>query len=893
MRNYGSLFLEFGPLPHPHPLVEMKRKALQSLFQSLFALAFPVTLALLPAQGADQTYLDSSATNTWNTTDLNWDAGVAWANNNTAIFGGTGETVAVGTVTANGITFNSTGYTLSGGTISLGAASTTITTNADATITSLLAGGGNALVKEGTGMLTIGPAVSTFTGATTVNNGILNVSSPNNGDGGIRGTLTIGALGTVRLSSGNALGWNGNRVSTLNINGGLLDNVTAGDNLWGITINMTGGELRSNGGVSNAGATQLFSLGGGSAVNTLANATQAVISGRVQLREGNAAETLTFNVADGAAVTDLLVSASITESAVGRKLAKTGAGTMSITNPTGYTGGTIVNGGTLLLGYNSGGTGTLRDTLTINSGATVGLSVTNALGWTGTNWVRNITITGGTLRTDVANVDNGWGTTINLTRGTMSSSVANGYFSMGNAPVFNVTGDTAASLISANLQVRDNIVFNVSRGSDVTDLNITGSLFNASTGGITKNGTGIMLLNGPNTYTGVTTVNGGTLAVDGNGPTNRLAANRSVVVNNTGVFEIRGVNALPTAGNSTDVTVNTGGVLRVVSGTSAALPVGQVSHAHLRNLTLAGGTVELTYSGTNPVYDFESFQLNGDVTVNGSVTSVISSSGSTALTGIALAGNRTFTVNDVAAGTDLTVSAELENSDTTPADDGITKAGAGTMLLQGSHSYSGATNVNAGTLSVATGATIASSSLVTVSNIGTAFNVNGTAGLVTVNAGAILSGNGTVGGLTLNGTVSPGNSAGILTTGAVSAAASSLYDMEINGLTPGTLHDQLSTMGTISLNGTLVLTLGYTPALNDKVFLWLNDGTETISGTFTGLAEGALIPSGGDFWKISYLDNGDAGSVGNDVSITYIPEPATTGLALLSLVGFFAQRRRK
>ena len=91
----------------------------------------------------------------------------------------------------------------------------------------------------------------------------------------------------------------------------------------------------------------------------------------------------------------------------------------------------------------------------INAGATVALKAANALGYFGNNWMRTITLNGGTLRTDVSG-DNGWGTTINLTRGTLSAGVANGYFSMGNTPVFNVTGDTAASVISANLTVRDN-----------------------------------------------------------------------------------------------------------------------------------------------------------------------------------------------------------------------------------------------------------------------------------------------------------------------------------------------------------------------------------------------------------------------------------------------------
>lgn len=195
-------------------------------------------------------------------------------------------------------------------------------------------------------------------------------------------------------------------------------------------------------------------------------------------------------------------------------LNKTGAGTLKLSTASSYTGGTVVNAGTLDLAYTSGVGGTIRDNLTINPGATVVVSQNNAFGYGGDNWVRHITITGGTLRTDTAS-DNGWGTTINLTRGSMTSGVANGYFSMGNASVFNVTGDTARSVISANLTVRDNIVFNVSRGSDTLDLDISGTLINASGGGITKNGNGIMRLGAVNTFSGGTTINGGKLVLAG------------------------------------------------------------------------------------------------------------------------------------------------------------------------------------------------------------------------------------------------------------------------------------------------------------------------------------------------------------------------------------------
>ena len=109
-----------------------------------------------------------------------------------------------------------------------------------------------------------------------------------------------------------------------------------------------------------------------------------------------------------------------------------------------YSGGTIVNEGSLSLNYNDNETGTLQGTLTINPGGAVVTAVNNALGYGGPNWVRTIGINGGLLSTS-ASGDNGWGTTINMSGGTIATSLPGGYFTMGtntfaSPPAFNITG---------------------------------------------------------------------------------------------------------------------------------------------------------------------------------------------------------------------------------------------------------------------------------------------------------------------------------------------------------------------------------------------------------------------------------------------------------------------
>ena len=112
-------------------------------------------------------------------------------------------------------------------------------------------------------------------------------------------------------------------------------------------------------------------------------------------------------------------------------------------------------------------------------------------------------------------------------------------------------------------------------------------------------------------------------------------------------------------------------------------------------------------------------------------------------------------------------------------------------------------------------------------------------------------------------------------------------------------HDQINTTGIIDItDSTLVVSLTLTPSFGDKVFLWLNDSTDAITGNFmwsgSPLVEGASLNS----WVISYNDDsvsnptGFSTNAGNDISLTYVPEPGTGVLILLAGSGFLRRRRR-
>lgn len=230
----------------------------------------------------------------------------------------------------------------------------------------------------------------------------------------------------------------------------------------------------------------------------------------------------------------------------------------------------------------------------------------------------------------------------------------------------------------------------------------------------------------------------------------------------------------------------------------------------------------------------------------------------------------------------------------------FTKAGAGTLSLTGNSTHTGAITVNAGTLAMNG-------------------NYNG-AGTVTVNTGGTLGGSGVIGlpaalrptTIAAGGNLSPGNSPGILTiNGNVTFAASSNFNVEINGFNVGTEYDRLVVNGTVTNAGNINVAFDswaapyvpYTgnladPYLNDTWFILSNDGTDP-TAAFANAAEGATISVGNvggiaHTAQITYFADLANGTLtgGNDVALyNLIPTPSAT--ALIGLGTILAGRRRR
>jgi hypothetical protein len=137
--------------------------------------------------------------------------------------------------------------------------------------------------------------------------------------------------------------------------------------------------------------------------------------------------------------------------------------------------------------------------------------------------------------------------------------------------------------------------------------------------------------------------------------------------------------------------------------------------------------------------------------------------------------------------------------------------------------------------------------------------------------GGALDGIGTLtGGLSnAGGTVQPGRSTGVITVnGTYAQSGVGRLSVELNGGVPGSQFDQLAVNGSVSLGGTLAVSLGFAPNQGAAFTILSNDGSDPISGTFAGLSEGATFVVGARLFRISYQ-----GGTGNDVVLTAIANP--------------------
>jgi fibronectin-binding autotransporter adhesin len=742
------------------------------------------------AQAADGTWNGTNGA-IWNTSSTNWTgvSGTPWdlsnGLTNTAIFSsGANATVSGGiNIYVNKIVFSANTSLLytspPEAVITLAGANATIDAAAgtSSTIKTVLAGT-NGLIKTGSGTVTLEPGdgfwQNTFSGDITINGGnLVSIRSASLGDG----------AGAININSGGILNVDWNTVTRTGL----------------VTVN--GGTLRTQG-----GSPQLINNGAG------------------------------FVFQNGAAITTSLGGSG--------GLTVNGARSFLYSANT-YTGATVINaGGDLALLFGgalpTNTALTLSGTLLANNkshtvggltGASTGLLYGDTAYTFTVNKVSGTDSYGGTIQNIGTFIKDGAGT-LSLTNANNNTlfpsalTVNNGVLELGGAGRFNAgsySGAISLSSASSALGIATS-----------TNQTLSGTI--SGSGSLTKSSTGTLTLSGSNSYSGGTMVSGGTLTAS---HANALGgAAGAVTVNTNGVLNVN-ANMTRTgtvtvnggelgSGNGSTLTINGGGF--VLTGSSAAAAVGLAGSS---GLTVSSPDarlwVQATYTGDTVI---NSGQLNiagsGGIPTNSAVS--IASGATVNLTSFFAATNINRTIGGLTGagilygiGGTVTVN-KTSGSDTFSGDiqggQGLIKAGAGTLVLAASSTYTGGTLVSGGTLQFTNGGSVAGN----ITN-NAAFAINRTDSSTLTNT---VSGSGA---LTKSGT------------GTLTLAGANSYN-GVTTVSAGVLR--VSSSGALgSTNGGTIVANGAQLRFFNGAGNWFYGDGETLNISGNAGASGGAIRSGG------------------------------------------------
>ena len=759
--------------------------------------------------------------------------------------------------------------------------------------------GSGSLIKSGAGEALLAGDSSGFTGAVTLNGGILSaqnsISTLGSGDVTVTGNTTIATflVGPTFVTPGRL----NNRIT-----------VTSGTLSLGVGSQDQGQTIFGNDIIASGAGSIRVGVGGNGTyviekdISNTGTGTVTVASGST-LQLGNGGVTGTFNggLAFNLSSAGRLAfkrSDNITYSGVlsgTGSLAQAGTGNLTLTGTNTYSGGTTVSAGRLTLA--SGGT--------LGAGA-VTISGTGVVDLGGQTVANSWVVNGGTLQggaLDIAKVTASAGTiSANLggaggfSKSGTGSLVLSGNNTYAGGTTLNggtltlgsgsALGTGAVTLTSGTLNLNGQTIGNnLTLGAAVIDG--SGTLSGVISGNVAfaKTGTTTLTFIGLNTYSGGTTVSAGTLIAGSN-----TALGSGAVAVSGGTLDL-GTSAL-----SNTITLSLGSLAgSQLNGDKLVLQGGEVtgvvssgalSKTSSGTVTLSGSN---TYAGGTTVSAGTLVVNNANALGSGAVTL---SGGSLDVKGQTVAKNITLTADSGVAGTNGTISGVISGAGL------LTKSGTGTLTLSGNNTFEGGALINAGTLVV-----------------------NGEVlGNMVVSAAAKLAGSGIVHDVTVvaGGSI---NAGGVATVGTLRADTLSLQGggkIELNftnaALGAGNGFDRLLVSGAFDLSAASLtskcqLILAGLPTVFDPTLAYSFDflkygslnlgGNKSISDLFTIDVNGLKDQLGGtlDATKFSLVDDAANQRIllnYGTVDVSPIPEPSTYGLSLGCLgLAIAALRRRR
>ena len=594
-----------------------------------------------------------------------------------------------------------------GGEVNLQANTLTAGDAGNTTFAGVISGTG-ALVKQGTGTLTLS-GTNTYTGGTTINGGTLSLANSN-----ALGTGGITVLGsTIDYADGldiaNTIDLQND--ATLNVSTGTA--TQSGDigetgGSWGIiktgagTLILSGTNTYTGGTTINAGTLYLGSGGTILGPITLNGGTMQYGSGNTTDYSGcfsNAAGQQ-YNIDTNGE--DVILGCALVSS--GGSLTKLGAGTLRLTGTNTYDGGTTVLDGMLI-----GNTTSLQGDITNNAGVEFDqsddgtysgiMSGSGSLSKTGAGTLTlsgNNTYTGGTT----------------LSAGTIilgtDAALGTGRLLLGGDVALQSNDD--ARSVSNTIATAGNNELTVSGANNLT----LGGVI-AGIGSLTKSGAGTLTLTGTNTYSGGTTISEGSLLIS----TDENLGSGDLTLDG-GLLGIAGTSlADDSALSNTLIFTDNGGGFNIIDPGHTFTCNADLTHAG--SLTKEGtGTLALTgtntYTGGTTITEGSlsisaDGQLgSGDLTLDGGLLGI---AGTSLASDSTLSNTLIFTENG--GGFNIIDSTHtFTYTDSLTHAGSLTKAGAGTLRLTGTNTYSGGTTLSGGTLHLGSSSAIGSSGTITL-----------------------------------------------------------------------------------------------------------------------------------------------------------------------------------